>query len=129
MRVGSYNVTDDDLYGSRSQSRSTSRNHSLSAGHPSTATTTASSLTTDAIFHEELWMVHGIQRNHIRLRDALKQVRRFLERTTHEVVIVDFHRFVAGFDEVDDLYALQTRLRHFYKIVVEELGPFLIPYR
>lgn len=109
MRVGSYNLTDY-------RSSSTTYNNNQSTRN------------SDAFFHEELWMVHDIQRNHISLRDALKQIRRFLEQTTHEVVVVDFHRFVNGFVDVDDLFALQSRLRNFYKIVIDELGPFLIPY-
>ena len=114
MRVGAYNDT-GDFYQHQFGTSSSGANQSTPAPN------------TFAL--EELWMVHDIQRNHIRLRDALRQVKRFVERTTHEVVIVDFHRFVNGFDQVNDIFALQGRLRNFYKIVVEELGPFLIPYR
>lgn len=120
MRVGAYNLTEDDVFSGTS-----------SSGSPTTTTNTNTHSTRSpaAFFKEELWMVHNMQRNHISLVEALKQVKRFLERTTHEVVIVDFHRFVNGFDQVDDTFAVQARLRNFYKIIVEQLGPFLIPYR
>ena len=128
MRVGAYNMTR-----SYSNSSSTTTSPSISA-IPGTETstiitTTASSNNNNIFIYEELWMVHDIQRNHINLNQALSQVKRFLEHTSHEVVIVDFHRFVNGFDQVDDLAAVQTRLRNFYKIVVNNLGPYLIRFR
>jgi len=48
---------------------------------------------------EKLWIVHGILRTEVSLADVLLQVRDFLEATTHEIVIIDFHRFERGFED------------------------------
>lgn len=80
-------------------------------------------------FDEQLWFVHDIERNHINLTDGLRQIRRFMEQTSHEVVIADFHRFVTGFDGNDDWQAVNRRLVRLYKEIVAELGDYLIPYR
>lgn len=80
-------------------------------------------------YDEQLWFVHDIERNHINLTDGLRQIRRFMEQTSHEVIIADFHRFVTGFDGVDDWEAVNRRLVRLYKVLLEELGGYLIPYR
>ncbi|KAF7496484.1 hypothetical protein SSS_00775 [Sarcoptes scabiei] len=78
--------------------------------------------------YEEFWMVHDIQKNSIKLSEALEQVRKFIVRTTHEIVIVDFHRFVHGFNKIRDLNAIRRRLKQFIRLVYQHLGPYLIPF-
>lgn len=78
---------------------------------------------------EEFWMVHDISRNRITLKQAIGQVKRFLEQTTSEIIIIDFHRFVHGFDKVKDIQAIRRRLDTFVKLLEDHFGPFLIPYR
>nr|XP_046908382.1 PI-PLC X domain-containing protein 1-like [Dermatophagoides farinae] len=77
---------------------------------------------------EEYWMVHDMQRNRITLKQAIRQVVKFLTRTTHEIIIIDFHRFVHGFDGENDLQAMRQRLQTFIDIIHQQLGPYLIPY-
>lgn len=48
---------------------------------------------------EKLWIVHGILRTEISLESVLRQVRSFLDATTAEIVILDFHRFEKGFED------------------------------
>mgnify|MGYP006875378520 CR=1 FL=1 len=43
---------------------------------------------------EEYWMVHDMQRNRITLKQAIRQVVKFLTRTTHEIIIIDFHIWI-----------------------------------
>lgn len=83
----------------------------------------------DSLFTEQLWMVHDIQRNQINLTEALRQVKKFIQQTTHEIVIVDFHRFVNGFDGVDDIATLSRRLKLFQQTVLNELQEYLIPFK
>ena len=85
-------------------------------------------MNSDATFNEELWMVHDINQNQINLTNAMRQVKRFLQQTTKEIVIVDFHRFANGFDGVNDIDALKRRLTLFTNIVMQELEQYLIPY-
>lgn len=78
---------------------------------------------------EEFWMVHDLQRNRITLKQAIRQLLKFIKRTTHEIIIIDFHRFVHGFDDEKDLPAMRRRLQTFIQIIHEQLGPYIIPYR
>ncbi|OTF77567.1 hypothetical protein BLA29_003175 [Euroglyphus maynei] len=73
-------------------------------------------------------MVHDLQRNRITLKQALRQLLKFIKRTTHEIIIIDFHRFVHGFDDEKDLPAMRRRLQTFIQIIHEQLGPYIIPY-
>lgn len=63
---------------------------------------------------QKLWIVHGILRTQITLDNVLQQVKRFLDATTHEVVIIDFHRFEKGFDDHsrDESINVRTGQRH-----------------
>jgi hypothetical protein len=73
-----------------------------------------------------LWIVHGILRTEVTLEEVLRQVRDFLDATTAEVVILDFHRFEKGFeDHPRDMQSnLQTKKRHqeVYNMLEEILG-------
>lgn len=86
-----------------------------------------------SIANETYWMVHGPWPTHITLREAFRQIRRFLERTTHELLIVDFHGFENGFEnginKEKDESVLKIRLQNWYKVVIEELEKYLIPYQ
>lgn len=62
----------------------------------------------------KLWIVHGILRTEVSLEDVLLQIRDFLDATTHEIVIIDFHRFERGFEDHprDQQSNLITKARH-----------------
>ena len=63
---------------------------------------------------DRLWIVHGILRTEVTLEEVLKQVKEFMDSTTHEIVILDFHRFEKGFDDHprDEKSNLLTKTRH-----------------
>ena len=75
---------------------------------------------------ERLWIYHDIFRTEVSLEELLQQVRRFLELTSHELVIMDFHRFTVGFQ--DESAAVQ-RERHvkLLELLFGQLGQWIIP--
>lgn len=78
---------------------------------------------------ERLWIVHGILRTEITLAEILVQVRAFLDATTHEIVILDFHRFEKGFEDYprDEMANLLTKIRHqeVYRLLEQHLAPHI----
>lgn len=75
---------------------------------------------------EELWIYHDIFRTDNSLNEILEQIKKFLELTSSEIVIIDFHRFTVGFQNEDQ----QTELERHEKVVdllFNTLGSFIVP--
>ncbi|RWS21768.1 uncharacterized protein B4U80_04340, partial [Leptotrombidium deliense] len=81
-----------------------------------------------------LWIAHDKVQMNNTLDSVLKQIRQFLDATSKEIVIIDFHRFPLGFetDKINKhkilLKMLEVRLKpylspnnKFYKVTVDEL--------
>ena len=69
------------------------------------------------------WMVHGLVRMHP-LIEGVRDVRAFLDATTHEIVIFDLHGFEAGFDREDRSDEAHRALIDF---LIGEFGDHLAP--
>lgn len=76
--------------------------------------------------NERLWVYHDIFRTEVSLSEVFKQVARFLELTSHEIIIMDFHRFTVGFQ--NETPAVQ-RERHarLIEMLFRHLGRYVIP--
>lgn len=63
---------------------------------------------------DKLWIVHGSWPTANSLRTVLEQVKKFIEKTSKEIVIVDFHRFERGFERhpTDPAINAKNRERH-----------------
>lgn len=75
---------------------------------------------------ERLWIYHDIFRTDNSLQDVLEQVKLFLESTTSELIIMDFHRFTVGFQNED----METQLERHAKVLellFQVLGNYIVP--
>lgn len=75
---------------------------------------------------DRLWIYHDIFRTDISLRELLEQVKKFLQLTSHELIIIDFHRFTVGFENED--WAIQ-RERHveIIDLLYKMLATYIVP--
>ena len=75
---------------------------------------------------ERLWIYHDIFRTDVSLNEVLEHVRRFLELTSHEIIIMDFHRFTVGFLN-EHLSTQRERHANVIEMLFEKLGNYLVP--
>lgn len=75
---------------------------------------------------ERFWIYHDIFRTEVSAEEVFEQIKRFLELTSHEIVIMDIHRFTVGFQNENG--AVQ-RERHsqLVDLIFDKLGNFIIP--
>ncbi|XP_054714890.1 PI-PLC X domain-containing protein 1-like [Uloborus diversus] len=71
---------------------------------------------------EKFWITHSSFRTEVPVREAINQVKRFLNATS-EIVIMDFHRFVGGFQGQDSV----VRHQELIHLLEEELADYMIP--
>ncbi|XP_055932459.1 PI-PLC X domain-containing protein 1-like [Argiope bruennichi] len=74
--------------------------------------------------NEKFWITHSSFKTDITVMDVVRQVKEFL-KATREIVIMDFHRFVNGFQRK----TASTRRRHrdLIALLERELEEFMIP--
>ncbi|XP_054167639.1 PI-PLC X domain-containing protein 1-like [Oppia nitens] len=77
---------------------------------------------------ERLWIVHSLYRTNLTVRSLCQQIREFLMAAPHEIVLVDFHAFVNGFEDEDDEDILWSRFREWFDLVSDELRDLMIPF-
>lgn len=75
---------------------------------------------------EKLWIYHDIFRTEISLNEVLEQVKRFLDLTSHEVVIMDFHRFTVGFQN-ENIATQRERHAKLIDLIFKHLGHYIVP--
>ncbi|CAN7939179.1 unnamed protein product [Ixodes hexagonus] len=71
----------------------------------------------------EFWVTHDLVRGHVTVREALQQVRQFVE-ATGEPVLLDFHRFTTGFSSKSN--GTQENHEKLVALIIQELGDLLI---
>lgn len=76
---------------------------------------------------EKLWIYHDIFRTDVSINEVLDQVRRFLDLTSQEIVIMDFHRFTVGFENEDPRLG-KERHEQLIELIFAKLGIYIIPY-
>lgn len=75
---------------------------------------------------ERLWIYHDIFRTDVSVDEVLEQVRRFLDLTSHEVIIMDFHRFTVGFQN-ENQATQRERHSKLVELIFRKLGPYIVP--
>jgi len=75
---------------------------------------------------ERLWIYHDIFRTEVSADEVFEQVRKFLDLTTHEIVIMDFHRFTVGFQN-ENSQTLRERHAKLIELLFKHLGPYVVP--
>lgn len=75
---------------------------------------------------EKFWIYHDIFRTDVALDDVLEQVRRFLELTTHEMIVMDFHRFTVGFQN-ENVAVQRERHAKMIDMLFAQLGNWIVP--
>lgn len=76
-------------------------------------------------YYDKLWIVHDTYRMPVTVDSAVQQVNRFLRIATKEIVILDFHRLVEGFESVDE-NIVAKRLEELYETLYSYLGDLFI---
>lgn len=76
--------------------------------------------------HERFWIYHDIFRTDVSVEEVCQQVKLFLDMTTHEVIILDFHRFTVGFHN-QDATTLKERHEQLAQLIIQYLGQYIIP--
>lgn len=75
---------------------------------------------------EKLWIYHDIFRTEVSVDEILEQVKRFLDLTSHEIVIVDFHRFTVGFQN-ENIMVQKERHAKLIDLIFKQLGNYIVP--
>lgn len=75
---------------------------------------------------ERLWIYHDIFRTDVSLNDVLEQVKLFLDLTSHEIVIMDFHRFTVGFQN-ENLAVQRERHAKMIDLIFKQVGHYIVP--
>lgn len=75
---------------------------------------------------ERLWIYHDIFRTDVSVEEVLEQVRRFLDLTSHEVIIMDFHRFTVGFQN-ENQATQRERHSKLVELIFKKLGAYIVP--
>jgi len=75
---------------------------------------------------DRFWIYHDIFRTDVSLREVLDQVKRFLDLTTHEIVIMDFHRFTVGFQH-ENMAVQKERHSKLIDMIFKLLGRYIVP--
>lgn len=76
---------------------------------------------------ERFWIYHDIFRTEISISDVLKQVKRFLDLTSHEIVIMDFHRFTVGFQN-ENSSIQKERHSKLIDLIFKQVGNYIVPF-
>ncbi|GFQ67907.1 PI-PLC X domain-containing protein 3 [Trichonephila clavata] len=77
-----------------------------------------------AYVDHDFWITHSSFKTQVTVRDAIRQVKEFL-KATKEIVVMDFHRFVTGFQRRTP--TTSQRHRDLIALLERELGEFMIP--
>lgn len=72
---------------------------------------------------EDFWIAHDFYPINKTVRQVLAQVRQFMDSTSNEVVIMDFHRFPVGFEDKGIINF--TRHNQLLNLIEEMVGPHL----
>lgn len=75
---------------------------------------------------ERFWIYHDIFRTEVSISDVLKQVKRFLDLTSHEIVIMDFHRFTVGFQN-ENASIQKERHSKLIDLIFKQVGNYIVP--
>lgn len=75
---------------------------------------------------ETLWIYHDIFRTDLSLNEVLEQVKLFLDLTSHEVIIMDFHRFTVGFENENAATQLDRHAK-MIELLFSQLGNYIVP--
>lgn len=75
---------------------------------------------------EKFWIYHDIFRTEVSVSDVLKQVKRFLDLTSHEIVIMDFHRFTVGFQN-ENISLQRERHSKLIDLIFKQVGQYIVP--
>lgn len=75
---------------------------------------------------ERFWIYHDIFRTEISVSDVLKQVKRFLDLTSHEIIIMDFHRFTVGFQN-ENASTQKERHSKLIDLIFKQVGNYIVP--
>lgn len=75
---------------------------------------------------ERFWIYHDIFRTDIAVDEILDQVRKFLDLTSHEVIIMDLHRFTVGFQN-ENQATQRERHAKLIELIYKKVGSFIIP--
>lgn len=75
---------------------------------------------------ERFWIYHDIFRTEVTVREVLEQVKRFLDLTQREIVVMDFHRFTVGFQN-EQLALQRERHARLINLIYHHLGQYIIP--
>lgn len=75
---------------------------------------------------DKFWIYHDIFRTEVSLIEVFQQVRKFLQLTSHELIVMDFHRFTVGF-EGENLAVQRDRHAKLLGMLYGELGQYLVP--
>lgn len=75
---------------------------------------------------ERLWIYHDIFRTEVSVNEVFDQVKRFLDLTSHEIVIMDFHRFTVGFQN-ESPSILRERHAKLIDLLFKQLGKYIVP--
>lgn len=76
--------------------------------------------------NERLWIYHDIFRTDVSAGEVFEQVRRFLDLTSHEVIVMDFHRFTVGFSD-ENAEVQRERHAKLIELIHEQLGKYIVP--
>lgn len=75
---------------------------------------------------ERLWIYHDIFRTEVSVSEVFEQVKRFLDMTSHEIIVMDFHRFTVGFQN-EDLNTQRERHAKLIELIFRHLGHYIVP--
>lgn len=75
---------------------------------------------------ERLWIYHDIFRTDVSVTEVLEQVRRFLDSTSHEIVVMDFHRFTVGFQN-ENVPLQRERHAKMIELIFRHLADYIVP--
>lgn len=75
---------------------------------------------------EKFWIYHDIFRTEVSVNEVLAQVKRFLDLTSHEIVIMDFHRFTVGFHN-ENMATQRERHAKLIDLIFKQLDQYIVP--
>lgn len=75
---------------------------------------------------ETYWVYHDIFRTDVPINDVFEQIKRFLDLTSHEIIIMDFHRFTVGFQN-ENLTVQRERHAKLIDLMYKHLGQYIVP--
>lgn len=75
---------------------------------------------------EKFWIYHDIFRTEISVNEVLEEIKLFLDLTSHEIIIMDFHRFTVGFQN-ENLNIQRERHSKLIDLIFKHLGQYIVP--